>query len=104
VDADSSRAQLALGRALYERGENGPALDAIQEAVGLDPSSYGAVLAYGQALAAANQGKPAEQALARAIALSPRAAEPHFELARLKLDGGRRCPSGAHRGKTFPQT
>jgi len=32
-------------------------------------------------------GEAAEQALARAIALSPRAAEPHFELARLKLDG-----------------
>jgi len=86
VDGDSSRAQLAFGRALYERGQLGPALEAIQEAFELDPASYGASLAYGQALAAANQRKPAEQALARAIALSPRAAEPHFELARLKLD------------------
>jgi cellulose synthase operon protein C len=101
VDGDSSRAQLALGRALYERGQLGPALDAIQEAVELDPSSYGAVLAYGQALAAASQRKPAEQALARAIALSPRAAEPHFELARLKLDGDGDAQAALAEAKLF---
>jgi len=63
---------------------------------------YGAVLAYGQARRA-NQGKPAEQALARAIALSPRAAEPHFELARLKLDGDGDAQAALTEAKTFPQ-
>ena len=101
VDGDSSRAQLAFGRALYERGQIGPALDALQEAIELDPASYGAALAYGQALAAANQRKPAEQALARAIALSPRAAEPHFELARLKLDGDGDAQAALAEAKLF---
>jgi len=101
VDGDSSRAQLALGRALYERGQLGAALDAIQGAHELDPASFGAALAYGQALAAANQWKPAEQALARAIALSPRAAEPHFELARLKLDGDGDAQAALAEAKLF---
>jgi len=38
-------------------------------------------------LSAANQTKLPSKALLRSVALSPRAAEPHFELARLKLDG-----------------
>jgi tetratricopeptide (TPR) repeat protein len=89
VDLDPawSRAQVALGRALYERGQQDAALNALEDAADLDPSSYAAALAYGQALAGAKQNQAAKDAVDRAVALSPRAAEPHFELARLKLDG-----------------
>ncbi len=45
--------------------------------------------------------KPAEQALRRAVALSPRAAEPHFELARLKLDGDGDAQAALAEAKLF---
>jgi len=87
IDAESSRAQAALGRALHERGRSAAALNALEDAADLDPSSYAAALLFGQALAGAKQNQPAVEALRRAVALAPRAAEPHYELAVLKLDG-----------------
>jgi tetratricopeptide (TPR) repeat protein len=87
LDPEASHLKAAMGRALFERGQMAAALNALEDAQDLDPASYSAALAYGQALAAVNQLNPAKQALARAVALSPKAAQPHFELARLKLDG-----------------
>ncbi|HMC36142.1 MAG TPA: hypothetical protein VKH65_17115, partial [Myxococcales bacterium] len=87
IDPASSRAQAALGRALHERGRSAAALNALEDAAELDPSSYAAALLFGQALAGAKQNQPAGEALRRAVALAPRAAEPHYELAVLKLDG-----------------
>lgn len=101
LDPESSRARLALGRALYDRGQLAAALNAVKDAAELDTSSYPAVLAYGQALAAAKQMKPAQQALVRAIALAPRSAEPHFELARLKLDGDGDAQAALAEAKLF---
>jgi len=101
LDPESSRAQLALGRALFERGQLAAATAAIGEAAERDPASYAASLALGQVLSAANQMKPAEQALRRAVALSPRAAEPHFELARLKLDGDGDAQTALAEAKLF---
>jgi len=87
IDPASSRAQAALGRALHERSRSAAALNALEDAAELDPSSYAAALLFGQALAGAKQNQPAGEALRRAVALAPRAAEPHYELAVLKLDG-----------------
>jgi tetratricopeptide (TPR) repeat protein len=103
VDADeeSAAAQLALGRALYERGKEKDALEALGEANGLDPSSYPAALVLGQALAATRQFAPARQALAHAVALAPQAAEPHFELARLSLDGDGDAQAALQEAKLF---
>ncbi|MGZ6123923.1 MAG: hypothetical protein ACXWLR_03130, partial [Myxococcales bacterium] len=101
LDPDWAPAQFALGRALFERGEDAPALAALQAANELDPASYPAALAYGQALAAANRPGPAKQALARAVTLSPRAAEPHFELARLKLYGDGDAQAALQEAKLF---
>lgn len=101
IDADSSPVQVARGRALYERGQGDAALEALGNAVALDPSSYAAALGYGQALAAANQPAAAKQALARAVELAPRAADPHFELARLKLDGDGDAQAALQEAKLF---
>jgi len=103
VDLDPawSPAQVALGRALYERGQQDAALNALEDAADLDPSSYAAALAYGQALVAARQNQPAKEALDRAVALSPRAADPHFELARLKLDGDGDAQAALAEAKLF---
>lgn len=101
LDPDWSPAQVGLGRSLFERGQQPAALAALEAANDLDPASYPAALAYGQALAAANQPGPAKQALARAVALSPRAAEPHFELARLKLDGDGDAQAALQEAKLF---
>jgi len=89
TDPDSVPAQLALGRALFDRGLTSEAVDALEAATAQDPASYPAALALGQALAASGQGHAAraEEALHQAIRLAPRAAQPHYELARLKLDG-----------------
>jgi TolA-binding protein/Flp pilus assembly protein TadD len=86
ADGDSSRAALALGRALYERGQLDAAVESFQSAAELDPASYAAALALGQALEASGDPDGANEALKRATALSPRAAEPHYELARIALD------------------
>jgi tetratricopeptide (TPR) repeat protein len=101
VDPESPRAQLALARALHERGQLAASLNAMQDASELDASSYAAALAYGQALVAASQTKAAEQALVRAIRVSPRAADPHLELARLKLDGDGDAQAALAEAKLF---
>jgi Flp pilus assembly protein TadD len=101
VAPDAPQAQLALGRALYERGDVHGALNALEDAADLDPASYPAALAYGQALAQAGQAAEAKQALERAVALAPRAPEPHFELARLKLDGDGDAQSALNEAKLF---
>jgi tetratricopeptide (TPR) repeat protein len=101
VAPDAPQAQLALGRALYERGDLNGALNALEDAVELDAGSYPAALAYGQALAQAGQPAEAEEALQRAVALAPRAPEPHLDLARLKLDGDGDAQSALHEAKLF---
>jgi cellulose synthase operon protein C len=100
-DAESPRARLALGRASYERGRLQSAVGSFADAVDLDASSYAAALAYGQSLAAARQLKGAEQALRRAVALAPKAADPHFELARVKLDGDGDAQAALAEAKLF---
>jgi Flp pilus assembly protein TadD len=101
VAPDAPQAQLALGRALYERGDFNGAADALAEAADLDPASYPAMLAYGQALAQAGHAAEARQALRRAMALAPRAPEPHLELARLELDGDGDAQSALREAKLF---
>jgi tetratricopeptide (TPR) repeat protein len=101
LDGEWSRAQLALGRALFERGRRDEALSALANAASLDASSYAATFAYGQALAAARQNQAAKEALERAVALSPKAADPHFELARLKLDGDGDAQAALAEAKLF---
>ncbi|HEY2028594.1 MAG TPA: tetratricopeptide repeat protein [Myxococcales bacterium] len=86
TDGNSLAAQLELGRALYERGQVDAAVASFQSAAKLDPNSYAAALALGQALDASGDPDAAQQQLKRATALSPRAAEPHYELARIALD------------------
>jgi len=101
LDGESPRAQLALGRALYERGQLDAALNAFEDSADLDAASYAAALAYGQSLAVAKQRKAAEQALQKAVALAPKAADPHFELARLKLDGDGDAQAALAEAKLF---
>jgi tetratricopeptide (TPR) repeat protein len=101
IDADSPRVALLLGRALFERGLTDDALDQLDDAAQLDPSSFAAQLAFGEALAADGDGEEAEQALTRAVALAPRAAEPHFALAQLKLDGDGDAQAALDEAKLF---
>jgi tetratricopeptide (TPR) repeat protein len=101
LDPEWSPAQVALGRALFERGQPAAALAALEVANELDAASYPAALAYGQALAASGRPVPAKQALARAVTLAPRAADPHFELARLKLDGDGDAQAALQEAKLF---
>jgi tetratricopeptide (TPR) repeat protein len=86
TDHGSLAAELELGRALYERGQLDAAVASFESAAKLDPSSYAAALALGQALDASGDPNGAQEQLKRAAALSPRAAEPHYELARIALD------------------
>ena len=74
-------------RRLTLRIRQGGAMRAGVSSADLDPSSYAAALLFGQALAGAKQNQPAVEALRRAVALAQRAADPHYELAVLKLDG-----------------
>ncbi|HZX96863.1 MAG TPA: tetratricopeptide repeat protein, partial [Myxococcales bacterium] len=98
---DSPQAQLELGRVLYERGDMDGALNALEDAADSDAASYPAALAYGQALAAVGQTADAEAALTRAVALAPKAPEPHFALARLKLDGDGDAQAALKEAKLF---
>jgi tetratricopeptide (TPR) repeat protein len=86
ADQTSLAAELELGRALYERGQVDAAVASFESAAKLDPSSYAAALALGQALDASGDPDGAQEQLKRAAVLSPRAAEPHYELARIALD------------------
>jgi tetratricopeptide (TPR) repeat protein len=86
MDPRSVPAALELGRALYERGQLDEAVASFESAAKLDPASYAAALALGQALEASGDAEAAQRELHRATALSPRAAEPHYELARIALD------------------
>jgi len=101
LDDGSAAAQLALGRVLFARGQDQAALEALAQAVALDPSSYPAALAQGQALAAVKEGGAAKQALASAAALAPKAAEPHFELAKVELDGDGDAQAALREAKLF---
>src|SRR5207248_5042745 len=67
LDPSWSLAQVALGRALYERGQQDAALNALEDAADLDPSSYAAALTYGQALSRGRQNQAAKEALDRAV-------------------------------------
>ncbi|TMA27827.1 MAG: tetratricopeptide repeat protein [Deltaproteobacteria bacterium] len=101
VDERSALAALVLGRALFERGLTGDAVDQFARAAALDAGSYPAALALGQALAASGRTQEAEQALARAVALAPKAAQPHLDLARLKLDGDNDAQAALSEAKLF---
>jgi TolA-binding protein/Flp pilus assembly protein TadD len=86
LDPQSLPAALEFGRALFERGQMDAAVASFQTATKLAPASYAAALALGRALAAAGDPDAAQESLQRAASLAPRAAEPHFELARIALD------------------
>ena len=101
TDGESAEAALLLGRALFERGLNGEAVDALARAADLDKASYPAALALGQALASSGQTEEAEKALTRSVALAPKAAAPHLELARLKLDGDNDAQAALTEAKLF---
>jgi Tfp pilus assembly protein PilF len=101
ADGDSPQAALVLGRVLLEHGLQGEAVDQFTRAAELDAGSYPAALALGQALAASGQTQEAERRLARAVALAPKAAEPHLELARLKLDGDGDAQAALAEAKLF---
>ena len=101
VEPDSLKAALVLGRALFEHGLSGEAVDAFTHAVELEPSSFPAVLALGQALSSGGQLDDAKARFARAMALRPQAPEPHFELARLKLDGEQDAQGALEEAKRF---
>ena len=101
ADPDSVPAQLALGRALFERGLTDQAIEALQEAADLDPASYPARLALGQALAFSGETDEAEESLHAAAQLAPSAAQPHLELARLKLDGEGDAQAALQEAKLF---
>ena len=101
AEPDSPQAALALGRALFEQGQPDDGIDQLQAAVELDPASYGARLTLGEALAADGDAEEAEASLTQAAALSPKAAEPHFALARLKLDGDGDAQAALAEAKLF---
>ena len=101
AEPDSPQAALALGRTLFEHGQADDGIDRLESAVELDPASYAARLTLGEALAADGDAEEAEAALTQAAALAPRAAEPHFALARLKLDGDGDAQAALTEAKLF---
>ena len=101
AEPDSSAAAVAVGRALFERGQTAEALAQLKQAAELDPASYPARLAFGEALAVTGPTREAETVLRQAVALSPRSAEPHFALARLKLDGDSDAQAALAEAKLF---
>ena len=85
ADESSSQAALILGRALFERGLAGEAADELYRAADLEPQCAVVRVALGTVLAALDQRPQAEEQLRLAARLAPRWADPHLELARLKL-------------------
>jgi Flp pilus assembly protein TadD len=101
ADEDSPEAALALGRALFERGQTGEALDQLMRAADLAPDAAPVHLALGVALASADRKLEAGEHLALAARLAPLSPEPHYELARLHLDGLGDAKAALEQAKLF---
>jgi tetratricopeptide (TPR) repeat protein len=101
ADEDSAEAALALGRALFERGQSGEAIDELMRAADLAPDAAAVHLALGIALAAADRKPEAVEHLLVAARLAPRSPEPHYELARLHLDGLGDAKAALEQAKLF---
>ena len=101
ADQDSADAALALGRALFERGQTGEAIDEMIRAADLAPDAAAPHLALGVALASADRKPEAAEHLAAAARLAPLAPEPHYELARLHLDGLGDAKAALEQAKLF---
>ena len=101
TDPDSPDAALALGRALFERGQTGEAIDEMMRAAELAPDAAAAHLAVGVALASADRKPEAAEHLAAAARLAPLSPEPHYELARLHLDGLGDAKAALEQAKLF---
>ena len=101
ADEDSPHAALALGRALFERGQTGEAIDQLMHAADLAPDAAPVHLALGVALATVDRKPEAGEHLATAARLSPLSPEPHYELARLQLDGLGDAKAALEQAKLF---
>ena len=101
ADQDSPEAALALGRALFERGQTGEAIDELMRAADLAPDAAPVHLALGIALASADRKPEAGEHLALAARLSPLSPDPHYELARLQLDGLGDAKAALEQAKLF---
>ncbi|MFL5275772.1 MAG: tetratricopeptide repeat protein [Myxococcales bacterium] len=101
ADEDSAEAALALGRVLFERGQSGEAIDELMRAADLAPDAAAVHLALGVALASADRKPEAVEHLALAARLAPRSPEPHYELARLHLEGLGDAKAALEQAKLF---
>ena len=101
ADPASAEAAVALGRALFERGQAAQATEELTRAAELGPELAPVHLALGSVLAAQERQAQAEEHLSRAAQLAPRAPEPHYELARLKLEGQGDAKTALEQAKLF---
>jgi tetratricopeptide (TPR) repeat protein len=101
ADEDSAEAALALGRVLFERGQSGEAIDELMRAADLAPDAAAVHLALGVALASADRKPEAVEHLALAARLSPLSPEPHYQLARLHLEGLGDAKAALEQAKLF---
>lgn len=84
----SAKAFLYLGLTEIGLGANGPAVEALEEAVRLDPRLVEAHVALGKVLARAGRDEEATPVLVRALSLDGTSAEAHFQLGLLALRRG----------------
>jgi Flp pilus assembly protein TadD len=101
ADEDSAEAALALGRVLFERGQSGEAIDELMRAADLAPDAAAVHLALGVALASADRKPEAVEHLALAARLAPMSPEPHYQLARLHLEGLGDAKAALEQAKLF---
>jgi len=101
ADEDSAEAALALGRVLFERGQSGEAIDDLMRAADLAPDAAAVHLALGVALASADRKPEAVEQLALAARLAPLSPEPHYQLARLHLEGLGDAKAALEQAKLF---
>ncbi len=83
--APSAKAFLYLGLTEVGLGRNDPAVDALREAIRMDPALLEAHVALGKVLARAGRDEEAIHLLNRALEFEPRSAESHFQLGLIAL-------------------
>jgi Flp pilus assembly protein TadD len=84
----SAKAFLYLGLTEIGLGANEPAIEALEEAVRLDPRHLEAHVALGKVLARAGREEEATPVLVRALSLDGTSAEAHFQLGLIALRRG----------------